>query len=433
MSSNNHRWFLNQYEGGQGKAAIKELFFDQYATEISETELHDRLHRYGFNPCAEILLRNNFCNLSEVHLNQIDPCDFREQELAFKAAALATLPLLHHKFVEPRQQQSRDFDPIIGVSFTGLFDFFVNAFGVEWLRWWEAGRPHTFNIPSDYCKQVISILGENPNDADIIVDAGLLFYQAEAMYLKRWRTCVQETVEEYCKRHGLREPNRCTTVQPAGSKSLLTGASSGWHPPKAQRFMRRMTFAKNDPVAKAAVAYGYSIVPSQSDKDEHGNLLNDPYDARCTEWLVEVPVEVPWANLEGADTIDIEKFSALAQFNFYMQVQQHYSTHTTSATLELTEEEIEPLASAIHQAIACDMGYISVALLARFDAPFPRLPFEKIDRGTYLKEMAAVKQRNNGLSFEENLLQLDDPELGLQPQDAACEGLICEMPSLPPH
>jgi hypothetical protein len=27
------------------------------------------------------------------------------------------------------------------VSFTGLFDFFVHAFGTPWLRWWEAGRP----------------------------------------------------------------------------------------------------------------------------------------------------------------------------------------------------------------------------------------------------------------------------------------------------
>jgi hypothetical protein len=32
-------------------------------------------------------------------------------------------------------------DPIVGVSFTGLFDFFVNLFGESWLRWWEAGRP----------------------------------------------------------------------------------------------------------------------------------------------------------------------------------------------------------------------------------------------------------------------------------------------------
>ncbi|NJL20819.1 MAG: hypothetical protein HC895_08395 [Leptolyngbyaceae cyanobacterium SM1_3_5] len=146
------------------------------------------------------------------------------------------------------------------------------------------------------------------------------------------------------------------------TKSLLTGASAGWHPPKAQRFIRRITFRKNDPVALACLDYGYSIVPSQSDKDEQGNLLNDPFDPRCTEWLVEIPVEVSWASLPGADEIAIEQFSALAQTDFYMQVQKHYTTHNTSATIELREDEIDALAERIYRAIDQDEGYISAAL-----------------------------------------------------------------------
>jgi ribonucleotide reductase class II len=89
------------------------------------------------------------------------------------------------------------------------------------------------------------------------------------------------------------------------------------------------------------------VVPSQSDKDENGNLLNDPFDPRCTEWLVEMPVEVSWANVPGADEVAIERFTALAQFDFYMQVQKHYTAHNTSATIELREPEIEPLAEKI--------------------------------------------------------------------------------------
>ena len=61
---------------------------------------------------------------------------------------------------------------------------------------------------------------------------------------------------------------------------------------------------------------------SQSDKDENGCLLDNPFDPRCTEWLVEIPTEVSWANIDGADQIDINNFSALAQFDFYMQVQK---------------------------------------------------------------------------------------------------------------
>lgn len=46
-------------------------------------------------------------------------------------------------------------------------------------------------------------------------------------------------------------------------------------------------------------------------------------------------------NLPGADEIDISKFSARAQFNFYMQVQWNYTTQNTLATIEPREEEIK--------------------------------------------------------------------------------------------
>ena len=121
--------------------------------------------------------------------------------------------------------------------------------------------------------------------------------------------------------------------------------------PKAQRFIRRITFRKNDPVAMACMDYGYTVVPSQSDKDDQGRLLDDPFDPRCTEWLVEIPTEVSWANLPGADAVDINAFSAMAQFDFYMQVQTHYTAHNTSATIEFRENEIEAITDALHGTI----------------------------------------------------------------------------------
>lgn len=368
---------------------------------MGDREREHRLGRYGLNPCGEIIGKDFHCNLSEVHLNRIDPADSDSQEKAFTAAALSVAALLHHQFTEPRYQESRELDPIVGVSFTGLFDFFVHAFGVDWLRWWAAGRPDTA--------------------------MGLEFKQQEQEYLSRWKATVHRVVWDYCDRHDLKRPNRCTTVQPAGTKSLLTGASPGWHPPKAQRFIRRITFAKNDPVALACLDYGYGIVPAQSDKDEQGNLLNDPFDPRCTEWLVEIPVEVSWANLPGADSIAIEKFSALAQFDFYMQVQRHYTTHNTSATIELTEAEIEPLGQRIHQAIANHEGYISAALLARFDAPFPRLPFEKIDKATFDRLQAEVEQRQTNPDFYDALLQ-HDQGFSLTEGPAGCDSDKCMLP-----
>lgn len=357
--------------------------------------------------CGEIIGSNFHCNLAEVHLNQIDPNNLQEQEDAFRAGALSVAVLLNHQFQEPRYQQSRLEDPIVGVSFTGLFDFFVQAFGVDWLHWWEAGRPDTVQ--------------------------GLEFKQREQQYLSRWREIVHQTVWDYCDRHRLTRPNRATTVQPAGTKSLLTNASPGWHPPKAQRFIRRITFRKHDPVAMACIDYGYSVVPSQSDKDENGNLLSDPFDPRCTEWLVEIPVEVPWANLPGADAVAIEQFSALAQFDFYMQVQKHYTTHNTSATVELREPEVDPLSERIYQAIQNDEGYISAALLARFDdlQTFPRLPFEPIDKATYEQLMAAVVERRTTEDFHSALARYDAGDV-IEAGPAGCDSDKCMLPEKKP-
>jgi len=353
--------------------------------------------------CGEIIGTNFHCNLSEVHLNQLDPNNHREQEDAFTAGALSVAALLNHQFQEPRYQYSRELDPIVGVSFTGLFDFFVKAFGSEWLRWWEAGRPDTMR--------------------------GLEFKSKEKEYLCQWNDIVHKVVWEYCDRHGIKRPNRCTTVQPSGTKSLLTGASPGWHPPKAQRFLRRITFAKNDAIARACIDFGYSVIPSQSDKDDNGNLLNDPFDPRCTEWLVEIPVAVSWANVEGADRVDISKFTALAQMDFYLQIQKYYTKHNTSATIELREGEIEPLGTRIYEAIRDDEGYISAALLARFDdlQSFPRLPFEPISKEEYDRLSQEVKARRVVDDFYQALLQYDTGYIS-EAGPAGCDSDKCMFP-----
>jgi ribonucleotide reductase, class II len=348
------------------------------------------------------------CNLSEVHLNQIDPHNYKEQEEAFTAGALSVAALLNHKFLEPRYQYSRELDPIVGVSFTGLFDFFVHAFGVDWLRWWEAGRPAT--------------------------PQGLAFKREEEKYLSSWKDIVHRVVWDYCDRHNLKRPNRCTTVQPSGTKALLTNASSGWHPPKAQRFIRRITFGKNDPVALACIDYGYNVIPSQSDKDEQGNLLNDPFDSRVSEWLVEIPVSVSWADLLGADEIDVSKFSVLAQFDFVLQVQRWYVTHNTSATLELRSDEIEPLGQKIYETIQSDRGYISAALLARFDdlQSFPRLPFEPIDKPTYERLNQEVKLRRKTDDFCAVLSRYDLGEMS-EAGPSGCDSDKCMFPDQQPN
>lgn len=350
-----------------------------------------RMNIYGLNPCGEIILEDNLCNLSEVHLSQIDPFDLPAQERAFKAASLWVAALLHHEFVDEKLKKSRQIDPIVGVGMTGVFDFFVKYFGVDWLLWWKAGR--------------IDCWGKKEKGGYLSDD----FRDTERRCLKTWQKYVTLTVTEYCMRHNLEIPTRCTTVKPSGTQSLLTNSSPGWHPPKSTYYIRRITYAKNDPVALACIDYGYNVVPSQSDKDEGGILLTNPYDPRCTEWLVEIPVAVPWYDLEGLEEIEVGKFSALAQFDFMMMIQKYYVGHNTSSTLEFSETEIPLLSDAIYQAIQNDEGYISAALLARFEnyQTFPRLPFEPISKETYKQLSQEVMDRRNVISFEDALKRYD--------------------------
>lgn len=387
-----------------GKKYIKELA-DANDIECDDRQLEHRILRYSANPCHEIIGNDFMCNLGEVHLNTINPVDKESQHKAFYATGLMVASLLQHRFPDKEIQYSREQDPIVAVCLSGLFDFFVSAFGVEWLDWMAKGR----KTGSKYKK----------------------FTQLEREYLESWKYSAWQGVSDYCVQAGLKMPNRYTAVQPAGSKSLLTGASPGWHPPKAQRFIRRITFGIDDPLVAALRDYGYNVVPAQSARDDDGNLLNDINDPRVHEVLVEIPTEVPWASLPGADAYDLSRIPVESQMGLYMQVQRYYSTHTTSATIEFRENEIDTLAKLVYDQIHNDCGYIGVAMLARFDAneTFPRLPFEPIDKQTYDRLMARIRAHRAALPQNVTILDLlkpyDRPDHVLEPQDTACANSAC--------
>jgi ribonucleotide reductase class II len=788
------------------KIGKKEVWIQENLPYLHGEIREHRINRNGLNPCGEILGGNFLCNLSEIHLNTINPQSLKEQEQAFKAGAITVAAFLHHKFEHPRLQKSREFDPIVGVSFTGLFDFFVNTFGIKWLQWFAANRPQFYEVSivekniQAICEMFNINIDEYESATETGWNFGALYRDIEEAYLSHWRQIVEKEVRAYCDRHELKCPNRCTTTQPSGcttkdalrifdqgllfadehmdaaigecdlntenltvrggipvltgiankeldlvrltlengrqltmtlnhrlsidgvwvhaedmlvgqmldvevgnynnaenamldyvdidrsgkpgtkqigcslpgrmspelayfigclfgngcvseylhrlrfshgnleilekishiginlfglkgnlhadvrggryeltfsnkqlyewfvanrihkpaksnvldripqklrmssqksllaffaglidtdgcirtkgslsidsasepflrhlqqigeaiglsfsifantegtnlqetkamfglclsrmksvtsaisfinqysikaryrpllpvkrvftfnpykiakietgivdytydyavegendddswywqgaikshnTKSLLTGASPGWHPPKAQWFIRRITIAKGNPIALAAIACGYSVIPAPGDKDENGQLLDDPFDERCTEWLIEIPTAVNWADLPGVEEIDISQFSASAQFDYYMQVQRHYTTHNTSATIEVREHEIDALAKDIYDAIQEDKGYVSAAILARFDdhETYPRLPFEPVSKEMYLKLCQEVEARRTCDDFYIAISKYSSPEEVEGP--AACDSDKCLFP-----
>ena len=116
-----------------------------------------------------------------------------------------------------------------------------------------------------------------------------------------------------------------------------------------------------------------------------------------------------------------------------MQVQTNYTDHNTSATIEFRENEIEGLAKALHSAINENKGYISAALLARFDAnaTFPRLPFEPIDEECYTKMQSEVIKRRGNCDFFDALSRYDQGEL-TEAGPAGCDSDKCLLPLAKP-
>ena len=115
--------------------------------------------------------------------------------------------------------------------------------------------------------------------------------------------------------------------------------------------------------------------------------------------------------------------------DFYMQVQKFYVRHNTSATIELRENEVESLGTRIYEAIRDDEGYISAALLARFDAleTFPRLPFEPISKETYTNMVDETLARRQIDVFHAALSRYDLGEM-MDSGPAGCDSDKCLMP-----
>jgi ribonucleotide reductase class II len=119
--------------------------------------------------------------------------------------------------------------------------------------------------------------------------------------------------------------------------------------------------------------------------------------------------------------------------DFYLQVQRCYVRHNTSATIELRQEEVEALGTRIYEAIQNDQGYISAALLARFDdhQSFPRLPFEPISKEQYEQLRQEVKSRRKTNDFRTALSQYDLSDLG-EAGPSGCDSDKCLLPEITP-
>lgn len=403
----------------------------------SEYELTHRMKRYLANPCVEILGYDLTCNLTLVHLESFDPNDDAGIREAFRLATLCAAPLLKHVFPHEVLQKSRDIDPIVGVCFTGLFDFLISRFGEPWLEWWMAGRPRDWrpihqSPPEHLGLKVVASRVEDGKEVPLYGKGLNIFHYLSEFFIKEeqllmldWKNIVRDTLEAYCEQEGLRCPNRFTALQPSGTKGLLSGGAPGWHPSYAQYYIRRITFAREDPIAMACMRYGYKVIPGVDSKQKDGSLYEDIWDPNVTTWLVEFPIKAPWSD-EVDGEWPVEDAHVHSRWDLHMQCQKYYVTHNTSTTITFLESEIEDLSQYIYKAIQNNEGYVSGALLAGEKYTFPRMPYEKISKEHYEKAMDEVLSSRETSDFMSLMNDYHHEQIA---QSGGCTSDKCEIGS----
>jgi len=163
-------------------------------------------------------------------------------------------------------------------------------------------------------------------------------------------------------------------VQPAGTRSLITGAARPWHPPQgAALHTPHHLPQKNVPVALACSTTATRSCQANRTKTTTVRLLIIPIrSTRCTDgW--EIPTEVSWAGTSwrrcGGDQ---QIFSALASSELSTNASARRTTGptTTSATSRVSRETNRARwPKAIHQRSMAARANISAALAARFSMP----------------------------------------------------------------
>tara|TARA_R110000851_G_scaffold66148_4_gene149795 strand:- start:209 stop:2068 length:1860 start_codon:yes stop_codon:yes gene_type:complete len=234
---------------------------------------------WGTNPCCEIALRpNQFCNLCEVNVSNIESQDDLNERV--KAAAfIGTLQAGYTNFhyLRPIWQETTEKDALIGVSMTGI------GSGV--------------------------VLGYDMKKAASIV--------------KRENSRVAKLI-------GINASARCTTVKPAGTTSLTLGTSSGIHAWHNDYYIRRIRVGKNESIYKHLMENHPELV-----QDEYFR----PHDTAVIEIPQKAPqgailrTESPFQLLERVKKVATEWVKPGHR--------KGSNSHNVSATISLKEDEWE--------------------------------------------------------------------------------------------
>ena len=199
------------YESKSGERGI----FSRIAAQkvAAKNERRDATHKFGTNPCSEIILRPyQFCNLSEVIVRSNDTEDTLKYKVKI-ATILGTLQatMTDFRYLRNIWKKNTEEEALLGVSLTGIMD----------------------------CKLTNGSTAGLDNLLDTL------------------RQVAIDTNKEWAKKLDINQSAAITCVKPSGTVSQLTDSASGIHPRFSEYYVRTVRADKKDPLATAMIEAGF--------------------------------------------------------------------------------------------------------------------------------------------------------------------------------
>ena len=284
-------WELNPQRGRANNSAVllrhkitKEFFLRLWhrieASNAGEPGVYFSNDKdWGTNPCCEIALRpNQFCNLCEVNVSDIESQDdFNSRVIA--AAFIGTLQAGYTNFHYLREiwKETTEKDALIGVSMTGIGSNKVMQYNMR--------------------KAAKLVNKENARVAKLI---------------------------------NINKAARTTAVKPAGTTSLTLGTSSGIHAWHNDYYIRRLRVGKNEAIYKYLKAVHPELVEDEYFRPHDTAVISIPQKAPENSILrTESPMDL------------LQRVKEVAEEWIKPGHRSGSNTHNVSATISLKAEEWE--------------------------------------------------------------------------------------------
>lgn len=313
--------FMEMVKSRRGEPGI----YNREAADELSPQRRERGHRFGCNPCGEVILRPyGMCNLSIAVARAGDTYETLAEKVR-AATIIGTIQSCGTYFpnLRPIWKQNAEDERLLGVDITGQMDCDLT----------------------------------NGNDGPV------------GHVLDTMRRQVLETNAEYAALLGINRSAATTVNKPSGNSSQFLDCSSGIHARWAPYYIRNVRVSAASPLAKMLRDSGVPLSPENGEEDP----------SNPKTWVVSFPVKAPNGAITRKDR------SALAQCEHWLANKVFWTEHNPSVTITYKPDEIIGLMDWVWQHRNQIGG---MAFLPADDADYAQLPYIEIDEAEYNRRVA---------------------------------------------